>query len=381
MLRIAGVLGMIGGIHSPYFFTHMMHKFIPGILVVLLCGAAVALAVTLTRPNAETTRSTTEPTPTTEEGDTTVVDSKRGRDDIEMIVDGNTREFIVYRPEQLNEDEVVPVVFMFHGSGGTGEKFFDISGWREKADQEGFMVVFPTALKYHVYSEEKVVNGVVKYDVAVYQTKWNQFGLEEQLDPAFPDQTLADDVKFTQEMVAYVQENYATDPDRFYATGFSNGAAFTARLLVQMWDVFAAFGPSGAGRVTNDMFTRTNEYADGAFVPRPTMLMLGELDPKLTYSAGVDAFPMDETLAEPGYVMKDYVIDIYLDLLGLSDTYAYERTNRVSHFTFSDSAETPSADAFHVLIMENMKHIYPNGTNYPLEAADMYWTFFEAYTL
>ena len=27
-----------------------------------------------------------------------------------------------------------PVAFMFHGTGGDGEKFYNISGWKEKAD-------------------------------------------------------------------------------------------------------------------------------------------------------------------------------------------------------------------------------------------------------
>ena len=39
---------------------------------------------------------------------------------------------------------------MFHGSSGTGEQFLRTSGWREQADREGLIAVFPTGLRYRV---------------------------------------------------------------------------------------------------------------------------------------------------------------------------------------------------------------------------------------
>ena len=50
-------------------------------------------------------------------------------------VDGHPRRFIVYVPDRPPvTGPRTPVVFMFHGSTATGQKFLRISGWREQAD-------------------------------------------------------------------------------------------------------------------------------------------------------------------------------------------------------------------------------------------------------
>ena len=58
-----------------------------------------------------------------------------------------------------------PVVFMFHGSTGTGEQFLRVSGWREQADATGLVAVFPTGLRYRVLDSGRL------------STKWNSFSL------------------------------------------------------------------------------------------------------------------------------------------------------------------------------------------------------------
>jgi poly(3-hydroxybutyrate) depolymerase len=37
---------------------------------------------------------------------------------------------------------------MHHGGSGNGGQFLKNSGWREKADEEGFVSVFPTSAMY-----------------------------------------------------------------------------------------------------------------------------------------------------------------------------------------------------------------------------------------
>ena len=52
-----------------------------------------------------------------------------------------TREYIYYAPEGMADN--APLVFVLHGYFGTAEGMYDISGFRELADQEGFGVVWP----------------------------------------------------------------------------------------------------------------------------------------------------------------------------------------------------------------------------------------------
>lgn len=347
-----------------------MRNILLGLFGVLVVGGAIGGALYFTKP---------EPTPV-KSGEHVSEPSAKETYTIES--EGVDREFIVYRPESIPDEEEVPVVFMYHGSGQSGEQFYDISGWKEEADKEGFMVVFPTALKYHVFNDEKIVHGELETNVAVYQTKWNDFGLEDILDPAYPNQTLRDDVLFTQAMVDFVNENYATDTSRFYATGFSNGGGFTSRLSVQMTHVFAAYAPtSSAARLTAENADMMDDYSDD-FAPRPTAHMIGEKDPKLTYGYGVDAFALDESIMDEDNNVRLAIINPRLIFYNLSPEYTYSKEGKLSHFTFETPADPSKPFApYEFAVVEGMNHIYPNGTNIRLSAPNVYWDFFEQYSL
>ena len=107
-------------------------------------------------------------------------------------VDGHPRRFVVYVPRHRPvTGPLRPVVFMFHGSSGTGEQFLRVSGWREQADATGLVAVFPTGLRYRVLDSGRL------------STKWNSFDLAEEVDlderpRGYPDDAPwpADDVGF-----------------------------------------------------------------------------------------------------------------------------------------------------------------------------------------
>ncbi|HZS07896.1 MAG TPA: hypothetical protein VFD58_23890 [Blastocatellia bacterium] len=312
----------------------------------------------------------------------TISNDDVGKRTISFRVEGVMREVIVYRPAHLPADRQTPVVFVFHGTGGSGEHFYEESGWKEKADSEGFMVVYPTALKYHTFQETLVKHGQVLHDVSRFVTKWNFFGLEMLLDPAYPDQHLYDDVRFVQAIVGLLRRNYAVDETRFYVTGFSNGGQFAGRLAVQMSDVFAAFTTCAIGRAFNEeQAALTNVYTNAPFQPRPVMQVIGELDPKLTYAAGVEAFPLDESAAAPGTWAKDYVINSWLGLLGLPDQYQFTRTPAASLFTFNGQAAAGivASPEYRLVIVKGMKHVYPNGENFGFDVVDYFWPFMQRY--
>jgi polyhydroxybutyrate depolymerase len=294
-----------------------------------------------------------------------------GKRTVRLRVEGVAREVIVYRPSNLPVNKPVPVVFVFHGTGGSGEVAYDNFGWKEKADEEGFMAVFPSALRYHIFDETLVKNGQVLHNVQRTTTKFNFFGFEKLLDPAYPGQHVYDDVKFVQMIVELLTRNYAVDADRFYVTGFSNGGQFAQRLLVQMSDVFVAFALCSIGRGFNaEDFTHANDYTNAPFQPRAVMHMVGELDAKLNYAAQVAGFPLDESAATPG-TWTSFVMQGFIQLLGLSADYEYKRTARASVFHYGGGG----AMTYDFVIIEGMHHIYPNGENFSFQAVDVFWPF------
>jgi poly(3-hydroxybutyrate) depolymerase len=61
-----------------------------------------------------------------------------------LIVDGSSRSNTIHIPPNVRRRP--PVVFMLHGRGGTKEQAAAEFGWRELADRENFIAVFPQAL-------------------------------------------------------------------------------------------------------------------------------------------------------------------------------------------------------------------------------------------
>lgn len=291
-------------------------------------------------------------------------------------LDGMDRQFIVYRPKNLPVQQVAPVVFMYHGGSGTGEKFYQTSGWRQEADKYGFMAVFPTAAKYYVYADHPG-DGLP----AVYETRWSAYHLDQSLSPDYPNQVIADDVAFTRAMVTFIGSRYAVDTNRIYAAGFSSGGTMVTRLMSEASDVFAAFASSSSGLQDIDLASAL-QNAPNDFVPRPVIGLVGSKDSKLTATLGVTSFPLDESAAAPTSAMREMFFDRYLSLLGLDDTYTFSKQGKLSSFAFTTAAQAiPDNVEYLFLIAANMDHIFPNGSNYPVSAASVFWSFFKTFSL
>ena len=151
-----------------------------------------------------------------------------------MAVDGYTRRFIVWAPPG-GVPAGAPAVFMLHGASGNAELFLRISGWREKATQENFVAIFPTAVEHFVLETQR------------FTTRWNNYDLPTEIDPnrrpaGYPANSPwpADDVKFIRQIGGDVIQQLATDPHRVFVAGFSSGGGMCARLGVEASDLIAA---------------------------------------------------------------------------------------------------------------------------------------------
>ncbi|MEM6723998.1 MAG: hypothetical protein AAF598_08165, partial [Bacteroidota bacterium] len=106
-----------------------------------------------------------------------------GRFDETLISEGQTREYIIHIPASYTGQKAMPVVFMFHGSGGTGNFAWNTSLWKELGEAQGFITIFPSALSYCYEENGHQIN----------KTKWLSTRVEEILCPG---QTAYDDVQF-----------------------------------------------------------------------------------------------------------------------------------------------------------------------------------------
>jgi polyhydroxybutyrate depolymerase len=139
-----------------------------------------------------------------------------GRHDESFDVGGTTRSAVVIVPE--NTSRPVPLVFAFHGHGGSG------TAMARKSNIEG---LWPEAI---VLYPDGLVGHRGKTDPAGAKPGW-QTAVGEDADR---------DLAFFDTMLATVRSKVPVDPDRIYLVGHSNGSAFASLLSNQRGDAVAA---------------------------------------------------------------------------------------------------------------------------------------------
>jgi poly(3-hydroxybutyrate) depolymerase len=294
-----------------------------------------------------------------------------------MEVDGYTRRFVVWVP-LAGVPANSPAVFMLHGASGTGEQFLRISGWREKATQEGFIAIFPTAAEHFVLDTQR------------FSTVWNNYGLPSEIDPnrrpaGYPSTSPwpADDVKFIRQITDDVIQQLAADSHRVYVAGFSSGGAMCARLGVEASDVIAAVAchTSGfhelhetlAGQRNLSAFftlgTRDQHALDAvnAYLVALGLPVIAELplDP-----ADLDRIPQIKSL-----------VLLNLDSFNLDAAAITTSTGATSTQLRSQTGQPGNADGNELFFtfLDDVTHQYPNGTNNPplqFNVPDFAWPFF-----
>ncbi len=140
-----------------------------------------------------------------------------------MKVDGMMREWYEYVPDKCkNSAAPVPVVVVFHGRGGNGETFYDITDMSLVAQERGFIAVFPTADIYQV--KKGYYRGV---------RLWNG----EQNGKPF------DSIPFVRKMIADISERWNVDESRIFAFGQSSGGHMATCCALKASDIFCAVAP------------------------------------------------------------------------------------------------------------------------------------------
>jgi len=185
-----------------------------------------------------------------------------------IVVEGMTRTYRLHTPP--GADGPLPLVFNFHGYGGTGADEETLSGMDSAADTLHFVVVYP--------------NGIDKH--------W-RFGLSE-----------ISDVDFVNAVIDHLADSGAVDPSRVYATGLSDGGFFSIYLGCLSATRMAAIAPVAA--------SMTGLQAIGCAVSPhiPVMLTFGTDDPIVSWGG--------KTSASGKLLSVDATIGVWADHLGVS---------------------------------------------------------------
>ena len=135
-----------------------------------------------------------------------------------LVVGGLTRTYVVHAPKGHDPKTPLPVVLALHGATMNGPMMAWFSGLNRKADEAGFIAVYP--------------NGTGTNSSYF----WNGGS-----GPAA--QNKVDDVAFIDALLDDLGRAYPVDARRVYATGMSNGAMMAYRLAAELSGRIASIAP------------------------------------------------------------------------------------------------------------------------------------------
>jgi polyhydroxybutyrate depolymerase len=184
-----------------------------------------------------------------------------------LVYDDIERSYVVYVPASYDHEAFTPLVLAFHGYANSPGQQEEWSALSEKAAAAGFVLVYPRGTGF--------ISG------------WNGGDCCG---------SMVDDVGFVSALIDRLQEDLCIDPQRVYATGFSNGGFLSHRLACELSDRIAAIA-SVAGVMGIDDCTPTR--------PVPVLQMHGTGDLVVPYGGstllGFESVP--ETIA--AWVARD----------------------------------------------------------------------------
>lgn len=137
-----------------------------------------------------------------------------------LDVAGTMREYFVYLPKSYDSMRAYPVVYQFHGAGGTG-KSNNVPIERSSG------------------TDAIVVGGTALVNTSENRTQW-QFTAATSPDLAFFDA-----------LVTTINANYCVDTSRLFATGFSSGSWMCNLLGCLRPKVLRAYGVVSGGIAIN----------------------------------------------------------------------------------------------------------------------------------
>jgi polyhydroxybutyrate depolymerase len=136
-----------------------------------------------------------------------------------LTIDQRVRTFLLDLPAKVTSE--TPMIFVFHGTGGTAEQMQKDFGFRSLFNKHGFITVYPQATN------------------ETNPDKTNQFNV----DYAFQKDTDVDDVGFVRQLFEGLSNDFNSNRQAVFATGFSNGADMCYYLASQEKPFVSAIAP------------------------------------------------------------------------------------------------------------------------------------------
>jgi polyhydroxybutyrate depolymerase len=173
------------------------------------------------------------------------------RDNGSFVSSGEKRDYLLYVPSSYDRRRSTPLVISMHGAGLWGAAQKETSRWNDLADEQGFIVVYPSAVG----------------------------GKGVRIWRAEPGAGLMKDVRFISELIDTLKASYNIDSTRIYANGLSNGGGMSFVLSCTLSDRIAAVGMVAAAQTMPWRWCKDHRAV-------PMIAFHGTTDPEVPYNGG-----------------------------------------------------------------------------------------------
>jgi polyhydroxybutyrate depolymerase len=147
---------------------------------------------------------------------------RANRNNGRMVSSDREREYLLHVPRSYDASRPTALVISLHGAAIWPAVQRDVSGWNALADEQGFLVVYPSGM------------------TTAGPRIWHMF----------PGQRMQEDLRFIADLLDDLSSRYNIDSSRVYANGLSNGGGMSFVLSCTMRDRIAAVGMVGAALLT-----------------------------------------------------------------------------------------------------------------------------------
>jgi len=182
----------------------------------------------------------------------------RNRSNGTLVSSGRTREYHLYVPRSYDPARPAPLVISLHAAGLWPAAQMETSRWNEVAEEQGFLVVYPSGIAGGGPRMWHVTRGT----------------------------GLGEDIRFISDLIDTLRASYNVDPARIYANGLSNGGGMAFVLSCALSNRIAAVGLVAAAQTLPWSWCTDSR-------PVPMIAFHGTADRMIPYDGGASPIAPD----------------------------------------------------------------------------------------
>jgi len=269
-----------------------------------------------------------------------------------MQVDGRSRTYLLNLPPHYYDTSNLTLVIALHGFGGSAGQAEEDYGITEKANSEGFIVVYP---------EGVLSNG------PFHLRSWNT----GTCCPVAQTEDV-NDVHFISVLIDHMISDYKVNPKKVYVAGMSNGAMMAYTLACDLSDKIAAITSVSGTLMAASPCQPTRAV--------PILHIHSALDAKVPYNGGIG-------MGNHYFTPVDSALTVWA---ALDSCTAPPQVTENTGYSFTEWKDHSGKVAIDLYLTQDGGHSWPGGLkprdkadppSVYINATDLLWDFFQRYSL